>query len=103
MSKVNDFIRDMYVNLEAQKEALLMEKLKEFGIECSYDSESGRRFPRFSIERHRLDGLSHEERYYYNDGSRDGKLIMVLREVVKNDPTEMSFGYKVEVEVVEPK
>ena len=63
----------MELQLSKFKEEALLRKLKEFGIEIDLEKERKRRF---SLLKREVEG--YDERIYYNDGSMEGKLIIIF-------------------------
>lgn len=71
VSLINGINDKLVRDIAAQKDAILKRKLEELGVT---EEDYKCRFPKISRE------IDHEriERWYYNDGSKDGKLFLTI-------------------------
>ena len=77
MSIHTDIIGKLASQINNQKEQIIKNRLLELGFSYDYELEKTRRFKMFLRE---IEG--NEERYYYNDGTIEGRRIVTF---VKND------------------
>lgn len=60
--------------INKKKDAVIMKRLSELGIDTDIESEKRRRFKRFVVEHSYT-----EETYWYNDGSESGLRIITFK------------------------
>ena len=70
---IPDAIQEWSKRIQAKKEEVFLQRLKELNIEFDLEEEKKRRFPRFRIETE-----MYKETYWYNDGSVEGLRIITF-------------------------
>ncbi len=100
--KLSKALNKMLVDVESQKMYIVKERLYKIGIELNLDEEKERRFKSLLLETHDVIG-GNEERWYYNDGSILGILIVTFYNnsditdfinVDSDKPFKFSLSYK---------
>ncbi len=88
---MEEVTRKMAQDINAQKELVIRQKLKEIvGIEIDVIEEERRRFKRLSIEY-----KGNEQTIYFNDGSLEGKRIVTfVKKEIPFDAENFSLGYE---------
>ena len=73
--RLNEQEKDAIAEIYQKENELLMQALKEHGLEIDIEQEQRRRFKTLSVE---IQNLPHGrvKRVYYNDGSIDGLLLL---------------------------
>ena len=84
MDYLNDSIKELAKNINAKKDAVIIDALKANGIDFDLESEKYKRFKSLTVETQ-----GDKETWYYNDGSKDGLRIITF-ETVKPDFRNMS-------------
>jgi hypothetical protein len=72
---LNEQEKDAIAEMYQKENELLIQALKEHGLEIDIEQEQRRRFKTLSVE---IQNLPHRrvKRFYYNDGSIDGLLLL---------------------------
>ena len=84
----NSLINNAIEKISKRKDDLILNKLKELGIEFDFQQEKDRRFKRFRIEQR-----ENETSYYYNDGSTEGlRVITFVDTQTPFDKEDFSIG-----------
>ena len=68
--------KDAIAKMYQEENDLLMQALKKHGIEFDIEQEQKRRFKTLSVEIQNLPHGGRVKRFYYNDGSIDGLLLL---------------------------
>ena len=68
--------KDTIAEMHQEENELLMQALKEHGLEINIEQEKNRRFKTLSVEVQNLPHGGKVKRVYYNDGSIDGLLLL---------------------------
>ena len=74
--RLNEQEKDAIAKMYQEEHDFLMQALKKHGIELDIDQEQKRRFKTLSIEIQNLPHGGRVKRFYYNDGSIDGLLLL---------------------------
>ena len=89
---INKSMNSIYKDILGKKEKIIKDRLSFLGIELNQEFELKARFKNFQIEKQ-----GNEERYYYNDGSAEGQLIVVFISKpfnMKDFKIDFSFNYR---------
>lgn len=84
-------IRTLVSDITKKKDAVILERLKELGIDLDMKKEQSRRFKRFVSETR-----GEEETIYYNNGSEYGQRVITF--ITKQKPfdrNDFSISYEV--------
>lgn len=68
--------KEAIAKMYQEENDLLMQAIKEHGLKIDIDQEKNRRFKTLSIEIQNLPHGGRVKRFYYNDGSIDGLLLL---------------------------
>lgn len=72
---VSELTDQVVARVNTEKERLVIERLKEIGVEIDFVAESKRTFPRIV---RKFSAYDQSESYYWNDGSEQGKLLITF-------------------------
>ena len=88
---MEEFTRKIAQDINAKKELVIKQKLKEIvGIEIDVIEEERRRFKRLSIEY-----KENQQTIYFNDGSLEGKRIVTfVKKEIPFDTENFTLGYE---------
>ncbi len=92
--RLNEQEKDAIAKMYQEEHDFLMQALKKHGIELDIDQEQKRRFKTLSIEIQNLPHGGRVKRFYYNDGSIDGLLVLEY---------DVQRGYKFDVTTLKGK